>query len=244
MEKYYDESSFADWTHPLSRAPMLKAQHPDYEIWSLGIHARRGLACADCHMPYVSEGGVKYSDHHVQSPLHTVNRSCQVCHRESEAELVRSVYDNQDRVQELRKLVEEALVRAHIEAKAAWQKGASTEEMRPVLPIIRHAQWRWDFAVAGHGASAHAPVEVCRILGSALDLAGEARRLLTKILSAHGFLEEVPLPDLSSKEKAQRFVGLDMAELNAEKAMFLQTVVPSWEEKARKREDGWDKNRH
>ena len=63
IEKYYDEMNYSDYTHKLSRAPILKAQHPDYELWRMGIHGQRGVSCADCHMPYVSEGGVKYSDH-------------------------------------------------------------------------------------------------------------------------------------------------------------------------------------
>ena len=54
MEQYYDEAEFSDWTHALSRTPMLKAQHPDYELFLLGPHSKRGLGCADCHMPYVA----------------------------------------------------------------------------------------------------------------------------------------------------------------------------------------------
>lgn len=69
MEAYYDEVGFADYTHKLSRAPILKAQHPDYEISQMGIHAQRGVSYADCHMPYKSEGGVKYSDHHMIAAL-------------------------------------------------------------------------------------------------------------------------------------------------------------------------------
>jgi len=33
MEAYYDEAGFYDYIHKLSRTPILKAQHPDYEIW-------------------------------------------------------------------------------------------------------------------------------------------------------------------------------------------------------------------
>lgn len=74
MEQYYDEAEFSDWTHALSRTPMLKAQHPDYELFLLGPHSKRGLGCADCHMPYVAEGGIKYSNHQVMSPLKTFRR--------------------------------------------------------------------------------------------------------------------------------------------------------------------------
>jgi nitrite reductase (cytochrome c-552) len=53
---YYDEEGFADWTHAKSGAPVLKAQHPEFELWNQGIHARSGVACADCHMPYSRVG--------------------------------------------------------------------------------------------------------------------------------------------------------------------------------------------
>ena len=76
MEAYYDNEGFYDYIHKLSRAPILKAQHPDYEICLMGIHGQRGASCAECHMPYKSEGGVKFSDHHIQSPLAMIDRTC------------------------------------------------------------------------------------------------------------------------------------------------------------------------
>jgi hypothetical protein len=98
MEAYFDSIQFSDWTHALSRAPMLKAQHPDYELYMTGIHAERGVSCADCHMPYKREGGLKFTNHHLQSPLNNISGSCQVCHRESEETLRQNVYDRQDKV--------------------------------------------------------------------------------------------------------------------------------------------------
>ncbi len=76
-EAYYDKTGFYDYIHPLSKTPILKAQHPGYEIFKQGIHAQRGVSCADCHMPYKSEGGVKYTDHHITSPLANIDRTCQ-----------------------------------------------------------------------------------------------------------------------------------------------------------------------
>lgn len=60
---YYQSIGFADWTHPSTGAPLLKAQHPDYEMFVGSPHHAAGLACADCHMPYVVEGNVKYTSH-------------------------------------------------------------------------------------------------------------------------------------------------------------------------------------
>ena len=111
----------------------------------MGIHAQRGVSCADCHMPYKSEGGVKYSDHHIQSPLAMIDRTCQVCHRESEETLRNNVYERQNKANEMRNRLETELAEAHIEAKFAWDKGATEDQMKDVLKLIRQAQWRLGF---------------------------------------------------------------------------------------------------
>lgn len=238
IEQYYDSYQFKDWEHALSKAPMLKAQHPDYELYMMGIHAERGVSCADCHMPYVSEGGQKYTYHHIQSPLNHINASCQVCHRESEETLIKNVYDRQVKNAELREKAEQLLVKAHIEAKAAWDAGATETDMKEILQLIRQAQWRWDFAAAGHGSSFHAPVEVARILGNSIEKAQEARIILARLLYKLG-VREVKYPDISTKAKAQAFIGLDMKKLKEEKAVFIQTILPEWDKKAEERERKW-----
>jgi len=224
IEEFYDEAQFKDWIHGLSKSPMLKAQHPDYEIYKLGIHAQRGVACADCHMPYRREGGEKFTDHRIQSPLNNIANSCQVCHRESEETLRENVFERQDKIRELRLKAEDILVQAHVEAKAAWDAGATEEEMKQVLQLIRKAQWRWDFAAAGHGSSFHAPLEIMRMLGHSIDLGQQARIELNSILIKHGVALPVPAPDITTKEKAQTYIGLDMQKLLKEKIDFLKTL--------------------
>ena len=232
-EQYYDSIGFADYTHALSKAPIIKAQHPDYEIYKTGIHAQRGVSCADCHMPYISEGGIKYSDHHVISPLANISNTCQVCHRESEEDLRNAVYERQRSANQIRNLVEEELSKAHLEAQFAWEKGASETHMHNALQLIRQAQWRWDYAVASHGGSFHSPVEFQRILSMGLDRAHKARFEISKVLAELGFTGNVPLPDISTKEKAQAYIGLDMDKERANKQKFQETIVPQWLETAR-----------
>ncbi|WP_430931688.1 ammonia-forming cytochrome c nitrite reductase [Saccharicrinis sp. 156] len=239
MEEYYDEMAFADWTHKLSKAPMLKAQHPGYEVYLTGIHADRGVSCADCHMPYKSEGGQKFTDHKIQSPLNNVANSCQVCHRQETANLIANVYANQDRIIENRDKLEELVVRAHVEAKKAWDLGATETQMKDILMGIRHAQWRWDYAAASHGGSFHAPVEIGRVIGTGIDVAQETRVKLARLLAELGHNKEVPYPDISTKAKAQKFVGLDMVQLYQEKKRFKENVVPQWIKEAQAREKSW-----
>ncbi len=183
MEKYYDDIEFSDWTHKLSKAPMLKAQHPGYEVYLTGVHADRGVSCADCHMPYKTEGGQKFTDHKIQSPLNNVANSCQVCHRQEANKLIENVYTRQKKSTESRLKLEDALVKAHIEAKKAWDLGATEVQMKDILTDIRHAQWRWDYAAASHGGSFHSPVEIGRVISSGLDAAAEARIKLSRLLA-------------------------------------------------------------
>jgi len=232
-ERYYDEAEYYDYIHTLSRTPILKAQHPDFEISQHGIHAQRGVSCADCHMPYISEGGVKFSDHHITSPLAHMDRTCQTCHRESEEELRKNVYERQRKANEVRNQLENELVKAHLEAQFAWDKGATEKEMTPILKYIRQSQWRWDYGVASHGASFHAPQEITRILSNGLERAMQARIEIARVLARHGYTDEVPLPDVSTKEKAQKYIGLDMDGLHKNKEKFLETVVPKWVKKAK-----------
>ncbi|MBE2254968.1 MAG: ammonia-forming cytochrome c nitrite reductase [Ignavibacteria bacterium] len=237
IERYYDSVSHTDFVHTLSKTPVLKAQHPDFEMFKMGVHSERGVACADCHMPYKSEGGVKFTDHHIQSPLNNIENACQVCHRESEATLMKNVFDRQDKVEELLKLAMNSLFKAHIEAKTMWDNGATETEMKPVLDLIRSAQWRWDFVAAGHGSSFHAPLECARILGTAIQKSEEARIQLAGLLIKKNIPLPIVYPDVSTKEKAQAYIGLDVNKLKEDKKNFLETVVPVWDKKAEERHD-------
>lgn len=236
MEEYFDDVKHVDFVHTLSKAPIIKAQHPDYELAQFGIHAQRGVACADCHMPYRTEGGVKFTDHKIQSPLNNISGSCQTCHRESEETLRNNVYDRQDKIRELLDIAENSLVRTHIEAKTAWDAGATEEQMKNVLKLIRQSQWRWDYVAASHGGAFHAPLEAARILGLSIQKSEEARVELAAILTRLNVKIPITLPDISTKEKAQSYIGLEMEKLRKDKKEFLTNVLPEWLSKAKERE--------
>jgi len=233
MLEYYDEMNFIDWNHKLSKAPMLKTQHPGYEVYLTGTHASRGVSCADCHMPYKSEGGVKFTDHHIQSPLNNIHNSCQVCHREETDRLIEDVYSRQDKIIENRDKLEELIVRAHVEAAKAWELGANDEQMNDILKGIRHAQWFWDYSAAGHGNSFHSPVETGRVISKGIVAAQETRISLVRLFAELGFNEELPYPDISTKAKAQEYIGLDAPKMKEDKKKFLETVVPRWMSKTK-----------
>ena len=170
---YYEESGFSDWTHAETGAPVLKAQHPEFELWNQGIHARSGVACADCHMPYQRVGAMKVSDHHVRSPLLSINRACQTCHRWSEDELRGRVETIQDRTFEVRNLAMDALVALIGEINAARNRGVTDAALEPARRHQRRAQFLLDFIEAENSMGFHADQEAVRVLALSLD---ETRR--------------------------------------------------------------------
>ncbi len=207
MEAYYDKADFADWTHAISKTPMVKMQHPDYEVYSTGIHAYRDVACADCHMPYRTEGGVKYTNHHIQSPLLDVATSCAVCHRWSEDEIRDRVTTIQDKVREGRTRAETALTQAHFDVAACMEAEAPEQQLADVRRLLRQAQLRWDYVAANNGMGFHSPEECMRILASSIDLAQQSRVQCSRILAKRGHTAPVQYPDFSSKEKSQTLVS-------------------------------------
>lgn len=178
MLEYFDDTQFKDWVHADTGAPVLKAQHPEFEMWNQGIHARSGVACADCHMPYKREGAMKISDHHVRSPLLNINRACQTCHKWPEAELKDRVETIQLRTYELRNHAMDALVDLIHDLSAARQEGRSDAALAPARQQQRLAQFMIDFVEAENSMGFHAPQEAARILGKAIDLARQGQLAL------------------------------------------------------------------
>jgi len=175
---YYDEMGFKDWTHAETGAPTLKAQHPEFETWSQGIHARSGVACADCHMPYTKSGAQKISDHQVRSPLLNINRACQTCHRWSEPELKDRVEQIQARFVEVNNLGMDALVDLIRDLKAAREAGRSDAELLAARNFQRRAQFYLDFVGAENSTGFHAPQESERIIATAIDLCRKGQNAL------------------------------------------------------------------
>lgn len=213
MLAYYDAIDFADYVHPISGVRVVKAQHPDYEVYLTGVHSFRNVACADCHMPYRTEGGVKFTDHHVQSPLLNIANSCAVCHRWSEEDVRTRVEGMQAKVSDAMVQAEEALVHAHFDVAAAKQAGASDDDLKAARSLIRGAQFRWDYVSATNGMGFHSPQESMRLLGEAANQAQQARVDAARLLGRLGVTAPPRYPDVSTRQKAwdvaQSFVDAD-----------------------------------
>ncbi|MCA9274072.1 MAG: ammonia-forming cytochrome c nitrite reductase subunit c552 [Phycisphaerales bacterium] len=193
-KKFPDGSDFYDYTHGETGAKVLKVQHPEFELWSQGIHARSGVSCADCHMPYEREGAMKVSSHNVQSPLANINNACQQCHNDDESTLREKVETIQGRTMAHMDRAANAMTEmldAILEAKAA---GASEEDLMPIYKLQRKAMWRLDYISSENSRGFHADQEATRILGESIDYSRQAQAMALRLRApAAPSTDEIPI---------------------------------------------------
>src|SRR5688500_11183791 len=175
---YYDSVAHRDWVHQASGAPVLKAQHPEFELFNQGTHARAGVGCADCHMPYQRVGAMKISDHHVRSPLLNINRACQTCHKFSEEVLRARVYGIQDRTFELRNIALDAVLELTQQIAETAARDSAAAGLAEARRAQRYAQFLVDFVEAENSMGFHAPQEAARILAHAMEQARTGQNAL------------------------------------------------------------------
>jgi nitrite reductase (cytochrome c-552) len=179
--KFPDGSDFHDYEHGETGAKVFKAQHPEFELWSQGIHARSGVSCADCHMPYQRLGAAKVSNHDVRSPIHNLNSSCQNCHHQSESELLDRIQSIQGKTVAMTERAAAAMtdmLDAIREAKAA---GAEESKLQAVYDLQRKAMWRLDFINSENSRGFHASQEAARILAESIDYSRQAQAMALRL---------------------------------------------------------------
>ena len=172
IEAFYDQRFIVGWTHASTGAAVLVPRHPQFEMYAQGPHARAGVACADCHMPFERHGAIRIADHRATRALENPGRACLPCHRESAAELLASVKETQQRTRALLGRAEDALVAAIAAIERAEAAGA-----RPAVALAfeTKAQWRIGFVAADRSLGFHAPQESARLLAEAIDYARQAQ---------------------------------------------------------------------
>jgi nitrite reductase (cytochrome c-552) len=180
-KKFPDGSDFYDYKHGETGALVFKVQHPEFELWSQGIHARSGVSCADCHMPYERDGAMKVSSHNVQSPLANINNACQQCHNDDEATLrekVESIQGHTLAQMDRAATAMEDMLDAILEAKAS---GATDDQLAPVFELQRKAMWRLDYISSENSRGFHADQDATRILGESIDYSRQAQAMALRL---------------------------------------------------------------
>lgn len=179
--EYYEASGFKDWAYPETDTPMLKAQHPEFEFFTAGsTHYNAGVACADCHMPYVRDGASKYSTHDVKSPLLNAEAACGQCHTDVEY-VVNRVNQIQQQVAATKISTEDAVIDAINAIKlAAANSDADQDLLNEARKLHREAQFMWDFISAENSTGFHNPEYALEVLAKATNLARQSQMLAAR----------------------------------------------------------------
>jgi len=173
--EFPDGTPFFDYVHGETGAPIYKAQHPEFELWSQGIHARSGVSCADCHMPYERQGAMKVSSHWVRSPLLNINNACQTCHNVPETELRERVLTIQARTESQLERAAAAMTDMLDAIRETQAAGATADELAPIFELQKKAMWRLDFISSENSMGFHADQEAVRVLGESIDYSRQAQ---------------------------------------------------------------------
>lgn len=190
MYKYYetigkDEGFDKDWTNLISGTPMLKAQHPDFETFSEGPHGKAGVACSDCHMPYerVENGKKKMSSHHWQSPLNTLEGSCQTCHADKSEDYLRNrIKEIQDTNMDALHKAQDISSTAHYYVNKMNTVGAPKDKIEEAQDYVRKGQWYWDIVAAESSAGFHNPQGAMNSLKMSVEASNQAIIIATEEL--------------------------------------------------------------
>lgn len=170
-----DGEKFYDYKHGETGALTYKVQHPEFELWSQGIHARSGVSCSDCHMPYERVGAAKVSNHHVRSPLENLNAACQNCHKQSEGELRERIETIQSKNLALLERAAGAMTEMLDAIREAQAVDADEQAMKEVLELQTKAMWRLDYISSENSRGFHADQEAARILAESIDYSRQAQ---------------------------------------------------------------------
>ncbi len=181
-KKFPDGTDFADFVHTETGTPLFKVQHPEFELWNQGTHARAGVSCADCHMPYERVGAMKVSNHNVRSPLENINHACQNCHHVAEKDLIERVETIQQRTKDLMERAAVAMTDMLDVIVACQKAGATDEQLAPIRLLQRKSMWRLDYISSENSRGFHAPQESARILGESIDLSRQAQAAALRLI--------------------------------------------------------------
>lgn len=197
---YYDKIDFTESVHPDSGTELIKPRHAEFEAFQGSTHQSAGVACADCHMPYMKEGNQKISSHTWQSPLNTIDQSCMTCHREGEDWLRGRVEDIQTTTKGMSDRGGVVVVDTiNILKVASNTPGIDKDKLEEARQLHRYGQYLLDFVYVTNGYGFHNPHATYQDLALGIDYCQQASMIAgLAIQEAGGELPEINLLPLDA----------------------------------------------
>lgn len=177
--EYYQKDGHIDFTHEITGAEIVKAQHPEFDIWTQGVHGDAGVSCADCHMSYDRSAAQKVTNHHIRSPLLDINASCGTCHSDDVETLENRVVTIQDRFVTSRNEAFDALVNLIYNIEEGMESGLDEEALDLAREYQNKASFYLDYVYSENSYGFHAPDYMQAILLSSMDASRKGELALT-----------------------------------------------------------------
>ncbi len=181
FEQTFDDLNYADWIHPRTGTPLIKIQHPEYEMYRGSPHHRLGMDCNACHMPTMqNEQGENYVSHWWTSPLKTARESCLGCHaNHTEESITQWVNGLQQDIEDKQKQSMDLLVDLVETLAVRIEEGNIDDDtLEEVRSLHRRSQIRWDFIFAENSTGSHHFARARAYLDEAIQLAEQALEIL------------------------------------------------------------------
>ncbi|MGE5674795.1 MAG: ammonia-forming cytochrome c nitrite reductase subunit c552 [Mycobacterium leprae] len=174
-----------EWTQPATGAGMIKARHPEFEMFQGSVHEQAGLSCADCHMPLMKQGETKISSHWLTSPMATYQQSCAQCHKQTEQEMRKQVITIQDRAKaEIDRAGEANKAATEAIEKAKNTAGVDAKLLKEAQDTIRQSQFYWDLISSENSTGFHNSPKMMQTLSQSIDLARQAQLKAMQAIAA------------------------------------------------------------
>jgi formate-dependent nitrite reductase cytochrome c552 subunit len=181
---YMNELGIYTFRHGISKARLIKAQHPETEVWWESKHERAGVDCIDCHMPEVN--GIKF--HSPRSPQElSIEKACLNCHSEWTVDEANYIIEGiqqyirgkmRDAEFHLSKLVEMIAM--------AERFGVDKGKIEEARELHSRAHLYWEWWTAENSDGFHDPDEAFLTLGEASRLAEKGWRMLEEEIRKKG----------------------------------------------------------
>jgi nitrite reductase (cytochrome c-552) len=148
-----------DWTHAETNAPMIKIQHPEFEMWTSGLHAKSGVALRRLPHALRARGGDQGVGSLAAQPAGQRQRRLPDLPPPGRVAPDRAHQHHSGSHRRAAALDEEALIDAIDAIVAAQNAGATDEELANARYLHRRASLRWDFVSSENSTGFHSPQE-------------------------------------------------------------------------------------
>jgi formate-dependent nitrite reductase cytochrome c552 subunit len=173
---YLNELGIYTFRHKISKARLIKIQHPEVEVWWESKHAKAGVTCIDCHMP--EQDGIKL--HSPISPQDIgVDKTCLKCHTNWDEEQANYVIEAIQEYSKGKMRDAEFHLSRLVETIAFAEKvGVDPVKLEEARELHSQAHMNWEWWTAENSDGFHDPDEAWLTLGKASTLAEKGWTML------------------------------------------------------------------